>query len=158
MKPLCFSLFFLIAVTAFAKPLSRELNTIPPPEELQRVTLQLGNSSLNLEVADDEVSRARGLMFRKLLKPNEGMLFVFPRAQQVSFWMKNTPLVLSIAYIAPGGRIIEIHDLDAMSERSIMSSSHNIAYALEVTRGWFGEHGVLPGDVISGLPSLTTAY
>ena len=98
-----------------------------------------------------------GLMNRDALDSNRGMLFVFPRAQQVAFWMKNTPLPLSIAYIAINGRILEIHDLEPFDEHSILSSSAAVLYALEVPRGWFSQQHVLAGDMVSGLPRTGSA-
>ncbi len=110
-----------------------------------------------MEIATDETSRAAGLMRRASLATNTGMLFVFPRAQQVAFWMKETSLPLSVAYINGTGRIVEIHDLEPFNEHSVFSSSSNIVYVLEVTRGWFLKNQVLAGDLVTGLPAPSLA-
>ena len=83
------------------------------------------------------------------------MLFVMPRPERASFWMKNTTLPLSVAYINPDGVIVEIHDLEPLDEKPVPSAFPNIAYALEMKQGWFAENGILAGDRIRGLPPLT---
>jgi uncharacterized membrane protein (UPF0127 family) len=75
------------------------------------------------------------------------MLFVFERDQQLSFWMKNTLIPLSIAYIASDGRITEIRDMYPHDENSV-HSSRSVRYALEVPQGCFGRAGIRPGDVV----------
>jgi uncharacterized membrane protein (UPF0127 family) len=67
--------------------------------------------------------------------------------------MKDTPIPLSIAYISSSGRILELHDMKPFDETAVPSTSQAVVYALEVAKGWFDRHGVLPGDTISGLPS-----
>lgn len=103
--------------------------------------------SLRAEIADTVETRTRGLMFRKSLPEGEGMLFVFDRDQVLSFWMKDTILPLSIAYIASDGRILEIHDMESGS-LSPVTSSRSARYALEVPQGWYAKVGVAPGDRI----------
>jgi uncharacterized membrane protein (UPF0127 family) len=85
------------------------------------------------------------------------MVFVFPQPRPVTFWMKDTPIPLSIAYISSSGRILELHDMKPFDETSVPSTSQAVVYALEVAKGWFDRHGVLPGDTISGLPVETIA-
>ncbi|MFI0347440.1 MAG: DUF192 domain-containing protein [Chthoniobacterales bacterium] len=154
---LFFLIFFLVASVPISKATTKSSLVSAQEEKRPRIPLQIGAHHLNVEVAADETSRAQGLMFRTMLKPDQGMLFVFPKPQRVTFWMKDTLLLLTIAYIKNDGRIFEIHDLKSMSINSIPSSSETIVYALEVTRGWFAEHGVLAGDRIEGLPSLSIA-
>lgn len=79
------------------------------------------------------------------------MLFVMPEPAPASFWMKNTRLPLSIAYISPGGVILEIHDLEPFDETPVRSRFPNIAYALEMRRGWFSDNHIFPGARIRGL-------
>ena len=98
-------------------------------------------------------SVARDLMFRDRLAPNAGMLFVMPKPERASFWMKNTTLPLSVAYINPAGVIVEIHDLEPLDEKPVPSAFPNIAYALEMEQGWFSANGILAGDRIQGLPA-----
>ena len=101
---------------------------------------------ITVEIARTEDERAQGLMHRKKLPDGEGMIFIFDRDQQLSFWMKNTVLPLSIAFIASDGRIIEIRDMQPLDLNSV-KSSRSVRYALEAPQGWFGRAGIKPGDV-----------
>lgn len=115
---------------------------------VRTLTVQRGDGtelSLRAEIADTDQARTRGLMFRKKLPEGEGMLFVFDRDQVLSFWMKNTLIPLSIAYIASDGRILEIHDMESGS-LSPVTSSRSARYALEVPQGWYAKVGIAPGD------------
>jgi uncharacterized membrane protein (UPF0127 family) len=103
------------------------------------------------EVARTDGQRQRGLMFRKEVKDGEGMLFVFERDQILSFWMKNTFVPLSIAYISRDGVILEIRDLEPENLRPVVSS-RSCRYALEVPRGWFNRAGLGPGDRLVSFP------
>jgi uncharacterized membrane protein (UPF0127 family) len=89
-------------------------------------------------------------MFRYDLKDNEGMLFVFPAAQKQSFWMKNTPLPLSIAFIDGKGTILNIRDMMPFTTDGHPSEGEAL-YALEVNRGWFAQRGIKAGDRVQGL-------
>lgn len=89
-------------------------------------------------------------MGRRDLGENDGMLFVFPRAEFRSFWMHATPLPLSIAYLADDGRITQIADMRPFDETTI-ESREAVRYALEVNRGWFRAKGVREGDRVEGL-------
>ncbi|HEY5777557.1 MAG TPA: DUF192 domain-containing protein [Terrimicrobiaceae bacterium] len=122
---------------------------------LPSVTLNVAGKAVTAEVADEPDERRSGLMFRDSLAADSGMLFVMPRPERAAFWMKNTTLPLSVAYINPGGVIVEIHDLEPLDEKPVPSSFPNIAYALEMKQGWFAENGILAGDRIKGLPPLT---
>jgi uncharacterized membrane protein (UPF0127 family) len=128
-----------------------------PQTNLPSLSLCLGTNSLRVQVAADEPSRELGLMSRTNLSEQEGMLFVFPSPQPVSFWMKDTLLPLSVAYLGVSGRIFEIHDLRPRDETPVPSSSRAVAYALEVPQGWFGRHGLMAGDSVAGLPSPASA-
>lgn len=123
-----------------------------PAESLETVGLIIAGHSLTAEVAATPEQQARGLMFRESMPANHGMLFPFPEPRTASFWMRNTPLPLSIAYLDTRGVILEIHDMKPFDERSIRSASGRVAYALEVHQGWFRRHGITPGDRVLGLP------
>jgi uncharacterized membrane protein (UPF0127 family) len=99
------------------------------------------------EIARSDEQRSRGLMGRKSLADGEGMLFVFETDRILSFWMKNTLIPLSIAFIAHDGRILEIQDMEAQSTRSVQSA-RSARYALEVPQGWFARSRIGPGDTI----------
>ena len=102
---------------------------------------------VRVEVADDPFERTRGLMYRKALGEDRGMLFVFPREQPLTFWMKNTLIPLSIAYIDSRGRLTDILDMKALDdEPPHYVSSEPVQYALEVNQGFFKERGVKVGD------------
>jgi len=103
---------------------------------------------ITVEIARTEDEKAQGLMHRKKLPDGEGMIFVYERDQQMSFWMKNTVIPLSIAFIAADGRIIEIKDMQPLDLSSV-KSSRSVRYALETPQGWFGRAGVQAGDVIN---------
>jgi uncharacterized membrane protein (UPF0127 family) len=103
--------------------------------------------SLEAELARSEQERARGLMYRKSLEDGKGMLFIFDRDQVMSFWMKNTLVPLSIAFIASDGRILEIKDMEPLN-LSTISSERSVRYALEVPQGWFSRAGIAIGDIV----------
>ncbi len=109
------------------------------------VAIEVDGHTFRVEVADTPDEREQGLMGRTELAGDEGMLFVFPSDQRVSFWMKDTVLELSIAYILSDGRIDEIHPLEPESLEPVQSR-RAIRYALEVKRGAFEERGIEPGD------------
>jgi uncharacterized membrane protein (UPF0127 family) len=121
-------------------------------QRLETVTLAVERAGsddvlIRVEIARTDEERNKGLMYRKSIPDGEGMLFVFERDQQLSFWMKNTLIPLSIAYIASDGRITEIRDMYPHDENSV-HSSRSVRYALEVPQGWFGRVGIRPGDVV----------
>lgn len=89
-------------------------------------------------------------MNRRDLSPNEGMLFVFPRAAHYSMWMKNTMIPLSVAFIDPDGVIINIEDMTALSLDE-HAAQKPAKYALEMNENWFYRHGVKAGDMVRGL-------
>jgi uncharacterized membrane protein (UPF0127 family) len=103
---------------------------------------------IKTEIAVSDEERSQGLMYRKKLPDGEGMLFVYDKDQVMSFWMKNTNIPLSIAFIAYDGKIIEIKDMYPHDETSVLSS-RSVRYALEVPQGWFLRAGIIPGDVIN---------
>jgi len=107
----------------------------------QRITV------VKAEIARSDEERSQGLMFRKKLPDGEGMLFVYERDQVLSFWMKNTYIPLSIAFIASDGRIVDIKDMYPHDESSVLSS-RSVRYALEVPQGWFSRAGISHGDIV----------
>lgn len=99
------------------------------------------------EIAIKPEDRNRGFMERKNIPQGTGMLFVFENDQILSFWMKNTPTPLSIAYISKDGKIMDILDMQPFSLADITSSCY-VRYALEVPQGWFKKNGVAVGDSV----------
>jgi uncharacterized protein len=106
---------------------------------------------VEVEIADDEAERRKGLMERTELVENAGMLFVFDREQPLSFWMRNTVIPLSIAYIDAEGRIADIQDMQPLDETP-HPSAEPARYALEVNQGFFEERGVEVGDEVEVPP------
>jgi hypothetical protein len=115
------------------------------PAARERITLTAGAVTLNVEVARTEAQREHGLMGRKDLGPRDGMIFVFDRDDHLSFWMKDTPTPLSIAFLSTEGKVLEIDDMQPFSE-SIIRSRFSARYALEMRQGAFSEIGVKEGD------------
>lgn len=124
---------------------SRGTGPTKAQKALPTAILTCGPVSIEAELAATEAQREAGLMFRKSLPAGKGMLFVFESDQILSFWMRNTTLPLSIAYISSDGTIRDIRDLEPLSEAGI-SSSRSVRYALEVPRGWFASVGIKVGD------------
>jgi uncharacterized membrane protein (UPF0127 family) len=115
--------------------------------ESGRHTLNLNGHILNIEIANTPDSRAHGLMNRSALAADSGMLFVFADEGIRSFWMKNTAIPLSIAYIDKNGKIRSIHSMTPGSLESIRSTLP-VQYALEVNEGYFEKVGIKVGDIL----------
>jgi uncharacterized membrane protein (UPF0127 family) len=113
--------------------------------------IDVGGHRIRVEVADDGARRSQGLMNRDYLAPDEGMLFVYPEERMRSFWMKNTRIPLSIAYLSASGEIVSIHDMKPMSLRGTPSAGPAM-YALEMNQGWFQAKGVEVGARVGDLP------
>lgn len=148
--------FFRLALTAALCSSTVFAQTTAQPT-LPTTSLQIGSQTVIAEIADEDHEREAGLMFRETLEENRGMLFVMPSTGPTAFWMKNTRIPLSIAYIEPNGTIAEIHELEPFNEKPVRSTFPKIAYALEMPQGWFTKKNIWPGERISGLPKLTTA-
>ena len=129
--------------------------TDPAQPRLETIKLYLGAADdirgveLTVEIADENLERQAGMMHRTTMPKNEGMLFVFPYPHQSGFWMKNTTVPLSIAYIDPASRVIEIHNLQPGNTKPVESRSARVQYALEVNQGWFAKNGIRPGAVLA---------
>ncbi len=119
---------------------------------LRTADLRISTATLTAEIADTPQASENGLMFRDSLPENRGMLFVFEPPKKATFWMKNTKIPLSIAFIDAAGTILEIKPMAPMDESIVPSSSDQVAYALEVNQGWFDRHGVSAGAKIDGIP------
>ena len=120
--------------------------------EFHTAQIQIGTETLEVELAETPQQQAKGLRFRQTLAENDGMLFVFPAPQRVSFWMKDASIPLSIAFIQSDGKIIQIRPMQPYDETPVPSLSDTVAYALLVNQGWFERHGISAGTVIEDLP------
>jgi uncharacterized protein len=127
----------------------RETSSRPPPG-LSTVVIDVSGGKkveVLVEIADDPFEQARGLMHRTALGEDRGMLFVYPDERPLSYWMKNTLIPLSIAYIDAEGRITDILDMKPLDDTPPhYVSSESVRYALEVNKGFFDERGVKVGD------------
>ena len=121
-------------------------------DALSTIPLTINGQKITAEFAATPEQRATGLMHRFSLKPDHGMIFMSERPEPQAFWMKNTFIPLSIAFIAPDGRIINIDDM-APQDETLHWSRGPALYALEMRKGWFAERGIRAGDVVKGLPT-----
>lgn len=110
--------------------------------------LVVGGHQVRTEVVATSSGRARGLMYRRELAEDHGMLFVYRHAKRLSFYMRNTLIPLSIAYLREDGTINDLHDMKRLDETPIPSEGE-VKYALEMNQGWFERHGVKPGDPVA---------
>ncbi len=119
-----------------------------PQSKLPTIKLWLGPQEITAEQARTEKEVQTGMMFRKEMAENEGMLFVFGGPMRRSFWMRNTLIPLSCAYIDPDGVILEIRDMKPLDESSIEAKSDRVQYVLEVKQGWFERNKVNIGMLV----------
>jgi uncharacterized membrane protein (UPF0127 family) len=127
-----------------------------PGGGLPTAKLTLDGVTLNVEVAATSDQRAAGLMFRDALGANDGMVFVYPDDAPRSFWMKDTRVPLSIAYVDSTGTIVKISDMTPLSTAPV-PSLYPARYAIEVNQGWFTANKVEVGDKVAGLKALPKA-
>ncbi|HZN23900.1 MAG TPA: DUF192 domain-containing protein [Burkholderiales bacterium] len=118
--------------------------------ELPQTTLTIGRHSLTAEVASTDSHRSTGLMYRRMLPEDRGMLFVFPDVALHGMWMMNTYLPLSVAFLDREGAIINIADMQPHTTDT-HSAARPAKYALEMNQGWFRKRGIKAGDKVQGL-------
>jgi uncharacterized membrane protein (UPF0127 family) len=127
-----------------------------PATHAQRTSVVQLNAGMHLiqaEVVAGPASRARGLMHRKELAQNAGMLFFFDERAVHCMWMKNTLIALSVAFIDDKGTIVNIADMEPETETS-HCAAQPVRYALEMNRGWFAARGIKPGSRLGGIPGV----
>jgi uncharacterized membrane protein (UPF0127 family) len=120
------------------------------------VELVVNGHALAAEVADTEAERERGLMYRRMLPENRGMLFVFPRSERHGMWMMNTYIPLSVAFLDADGVIINIAEMEPHT-RDVHAAARPARYALEMNQGWFAAHGIKAGAKVTGLATAGPA-
>ncbi len=135
-----FRLFFLLLIVFLTLSCSKS-------DVLKTQVLRINQWEITVEIADTQETQEKGLMWRESLEEDRGMLFVYDRDAKKSFWMKNTTIPLSIAYIGADGTIREIYDMEPLSTR-IVDSRYSVRYALEVNQGAFERHGIKAGDKV----------
>ena len=129
-------------------------------EELARalspvgLEIEVGGKLVNAEVADCPQSRNQGLMHRMQLSPDCGMLFAYPDSAPRSFWMENTCIPLSIAFINEAGIILNIENMVPFDRKSVWSDGDAV-YALEMAQGWFDKNQIATGRKVTGLPGYS---
>ena len=128
-------------------------NRGPQPQSLPKANITLGERSIAVEIANTPEQRAIGMMYRKKLGPDEGMLFIFERDQNLSFYMKNTFVPLSIAFIRSDGIISNIANMEPRTLNPHHSRTPS-RYALEMPQGWFIEHSIRGGSKVGIPPEL----
>lgn len=145
---------FLFSALAFGNSILAALaQGTGQPQSLPERELHIDKATLQTEIAASEEQREIGLMYVSKLPDNEGMIFLMPVVGPASFWMKNTLIPLSIAFIDRNGVILDIHDMKAMDETTIHSDNDQVAYALEANLHWFALNGIKPGDRIEPPPA-----
>ena len=110
--------------------------------------VEIGGRTLNLQFAVSAEEMQRGLMGRRNLQTDQGMIFVYLRTQQMSFWMRNTPTPLDIGFFTADGVLREVYPLYPFDETTVRSRSHELAFAVETVQGWYESAGIKPGDKI----------
>ena len=120
------------------------------PQNLPLISLSVGIYKLQAMVAETQEQRQMGLMYRKSMAPNEGMLFIFESSARQCFWMKNTFLPLSAAFVANDGQIVNIVNMEPHSLESHCSKKP-VRWVLEMHQGWFQKRGIQAGDRMTGL-------
>lgn len=119
------------------------------------VSLTAGMHIIKAEFASTEKERQQGLMFRKKMGHNEGMVFLFDAPGNACMWMKNTFIPLSVAFIDDSGKIVNIEDMQPQTTESHCAKKP-VRYALEMNAGWFKQKNIKPGAIIKGLPKSKT--
>ncbi len=122
-----------------------------PQLNLQRITLTAGIHQIDTQLAITSEQQATGLMYRNAMPQNEGMLFVFEQATVQCFWMKNTRIALTAAFVSDDGTIVNLENMKPQTTESHCSAKP-VRYVLEMNQGWFAKKGVKPGSKLSGRP------
>ncbi|TGM12455.1 DUF192 domain-containing protein [Leptospira selangorensis] len=138
---------FLVLSFLFCLPMAGwgEYNS---PLYLEKTTIYIGEHALLVEVANTDESRQRGLMFRKKLGENEGMIFIFPSEDHLSFWMKNTLIPLSIGYFSKDKKLVDVYEMAPNQTQVLYHSTQKVMYAVEANPRWFAKRGLGKNSVL----------
>ncbi len=153
-KPAMPHLLQALLVLAISLPGSAPAQEMPQPR-LPTIELKAGMHKIVAEVAKTPQQRSTGMMMRSKMAPHEAMLFVFEATSAQCFWMRNTLLPLSIAFIADDGTIVNLADMKPRDDGSHCSAKP-VRYALEMNQGWFSSRSIKPGFRFSGGPFTAT--
>ncbi len=138
-------LFLVLSLLLAGFPLRAQEMPAQAQPALPAIDLAAGKAHVAAEIARTPQQMEAGLMYRTRMGDNDGMLFVLGPPQQARFWMANTYLPLSVAYLDRAGKIVEIHDMKPLDRSETVSASQEICYALEMNQGWFSLNGVPAG-------------
>ncbi len=149
-----FSLFYLTVAATVSSCLPHKEQTINPERPAYPVRCQ--GKTFYVELADTYERMCLGLMYRKRLRANHGMIFFFQPPRRASFWMKNTAIPLSVAFLDSEAVIMEIRHLEPFDKTLVFSTSSQVSYAIEMERGWFDENNITVGSKVdlSSLPQI----
>ena len=137
-------------VAALALVVAAILPATSAAADMPRLQVRAGIHVVQAEVAHTFDTRARGLMFRKSMGPNQGMLFVFQENAAHCMWMRNTLIPLAVAFLDANGTIINVEEMQPQTENS-HCAARPAKYALEMNAGWFAQKGVRPGTQLGGI-------
>jgi len=137
---------FLFSICLIISLISTARAQTPMP----RMELTAGFYRIEAEVAANQKNRMQGLMHRRNMQPNEGMIFVFTQEERHCMWMRNTFLPLSVAFLDSNGRILNIEEMEPQTEDNHCASAP-ARFALEMNKGWFAGKGIKPGQRIGGI-------
>jgi uncharacterized protein len=141
----------LLALSAFLTPSFAQAPEGKPQLDLPRTALVAGMHRIDAQVAATPIQRQIGLMHRTSMPAHEGMLFVFEQPGTQCFWMRNTLIPLTAAFVADDGRIVNLADMQPMSEQS-HCSTEPVRFVLEMNQGWFAKRNIRAGYLLAGPP------
>ena len=141
----------LLISTSFLAPLGHLLAQDQAQTGLPRTNLTAGFHQIEVQVASTPAQQATGLMYRAEMPQHEGMLFIFPEAKQQCFWMKNTLIPLTAAFVADDGTVVNLEDMQPKTTHSHCSTKP-VRFVLEVNQGWFMKKGLKAGVRLVGPP------
>ncbi len=144
--------YFIILITAFVGIIVTSCQKQAVSKD--DIVINIAGNKVTVELAVTIKEQSKGLMYRNKLAPDHGMLFIFPHSRHASFWMKNTRIPLSIAFIKEDGWIAQIEDMKPQSLKTHISDV-KVKYALEMEQGWFKKKKIKVGDFME-IPSEFT--
>ncbi|MGH7997350.1 MAG: DUF192 domain-containing protein [Opitutaceae bacterium] len=143
---------FLLVALALAGGCHPSTRASVPPAAVKTVAhlfdIRVGGRIVHMQIALAPEEMEHGLMFRRTLAADEGMLFVYAVPQRMRFWMRNTPVPLDIGFFDPDGVLREIYPMYPYDERTVSSIGHDLRFALEMNQGWYENNAVRPGAKI----------
>ncbi len=144
--------FSLLALLVYATGYATSAAAQDEPQmKLQRIKLAAGMHQIDTQLAQTPEQRQIGLMWRKEMPQHEGMLFIFEQPSQQCFWMKNTLLPLTAAFVADDGTIVNLEDMKPQTTDPHCSNKP-VRYVLEMNKGWFAKKGIQAGSKLTGEP------